>query len=121
MPSITRAGASHLMTSVLPIPQRGRQEGHSLEVLGPSLEDVVGAGGPTDSWSDHARGWPRQCSGAFLKVVPAPIQGKSSVLGPHWPDVLRMTRGRCINRAGGKDSQTTTPEHPAYHEGHSHP
>lgn len=54
-----------------------------LEILRPSPGDLVGAGGPRDSRSGHACGWPRQHSRAFLKGVPAPIQGESSVLEPH--------------------------------------
>lgn len=55
---------------------------------------------------------------SYPETWPHPTHGKSSVLGPHWPNLLRMTRGRWTNKRVGKTAGPRLPGCP-YRDSHS--
>lgn len=47
--------------------------------------------------------------GSYPKMCPRSTHGTSSVLGPHWPNLLRMTGGRWTNAKAGKTASPRLP------------
>lgn len=55
---------------------------------------------------------------SYPETWPHPTHGESSVLGPHWPSLLRMTRGRWTNKRVGKTAGPRLPGRP-HHDSNS--
>ena len=70
------------------------------------------------SRSDRARGGAQARFASYPEMWPHPTHGKTSVLGPHWPNLLRMTRGRWTNKRVGKTAGPQLPGRP-HHDSHS--